>query len=224
MNKDILHINNFEIEDIGSSMRKSSVKHDTLGTEGKRTFSNITEKNLFSDGMNVITQRFKDISEKLNNAQISILNNCDSIFNLEARLKIEALSIEIPKGFSVNDTITENSFDSRTYSKIDGQSVNMGNQTKAVDVNISSTINAVNLGNINNNNTVQGGQTINEYRSNSIGLKDISKASNLETQDLKFNGPTVTTNLHNISTSNTPLMSNIDMMDNSNIVIEKNNI
>ena len=55
------------------------------------------------------------------------------------------MSIEIPKGFSVNDTITENSFDSRTYSKIDGQSVNMGNQTKAVDVNINSTINAVNL-------------------------------------------------------------------------------
>ena len=108
------------------------------------------------------------------------------MFNLEMRLKEEASNIEIPKGFTTNDTINDKTFNAITYNKNDGKSINEGATTEALNVEINSEINRTNLGNITNNNTLQENIPLNDYTNNQVNLGSINNERQTETQNLNF--------------------------------------
>ncbi len=209
--KDVLQFNNYELQDIGSYLRRTSNNSDSLHQESKQKFDPIVAKHLFEEGMKIINDRIQNLSDKLSNTERVILSNADSMATLEAQLKNEASQIEIPKGFETNNTITDKSFAANTYSKVDGKSVNNGALNSIDETQVESTISRnKNLKDITKDTELDT-KNLDEFRNNKVGLNDITSDREQEMQDLNFRNVVDEATLTNINDGNETVLTDQEM-------------
>ena len=206
--KDVIQINSYEMEDIGAYMGRTSTNADTLHEESKQKFTPITQHGLFVEGMDAINGKIQRLSQKFNAAQRVIINGTQSMANLEAKLNQEAMTIEIPKNFEINNTVESSEFKTVTLNKNDGTSVNKGTRQEELNVEMNSAIQRENLGNINNNNTQQEA-VLNDYTTQRTDLRDIT-GDETQARELNFRDVITRDNLGNINGSTQSLNANID--------------
>lgn len=187
----------------------------------------------------IISKQLSSLANSMLNVKTTLSKHSSEMFDMDRQMAQKAEGIEIPQDFVVNDQTATNDFKQILLEKMDGKSVNEGNNTSVVDATIDSSVRKENLGNINNNNQTKeeqlasingakenfgninnNNQTKEEHIAdiNSIGkiaIENIDNRNSLQNQEINDSSSIAFNTLGNINNSND--INRQDIADINNI-------
>jgi hypothetical protein len=196
-----------------SGLDKCYTNTETTGKNISNNFSNIKQTGLLDAGITKISNQLTGITSSIFNVKNIVKKHSTEMFTMDRQMAKIAEQIDIPQDFVKNDSMKANEFHETLLKKMDGTSVNVGqelgkieeiadnkvqaqalgditnsNKTKQEELDGSTIITQQNIANINNENGMKD-QNIDLTTSISeAALKNITKG-----QDLKENSIDVST-------------------------------
>ena len=184
MNNDIV-MREEDIDNISSNLSNSSVKISNTGGSINSNFRGAINAGLLGNSAYKVSSQMNSISESIGNVQKIIREHSDKMFEYDKLIASKINDIEIPQDFITDDAFEINNYTQTLLSKIDGQSVNEGQ-----DISKTSELDDIqgdkaSLGNITKNDDV----TIQDYDDSSDIKKQYemgSVVSNANLDNIKY--------------------------------------
>lgn len=186
MRKGYIYIDENELIDIANNYSKYDKEYSNISRKVVENSKVNYETNIYTKAPDKISNQLRNVSNRLSNASKIIMNNLETIKELEKDLTKKINSLQVPAGYESNDSIYETIKNSINLGKIDGRSVNDGNgesnTLQIADVNvIKQKLKDISKGVVNKS------EMEDKFTDNSKSLYDMRKDEDTNGKDLKFN-------------------------------------
>lgn len=173
-----------EMEIAVSGLDKCYLDTESTSKAIPNKFSNVAKTGLFDLGISTINRQINGITTSIFNVKNIVKKHSGEMFNMDRKMAEIAEDIEIPQDFVSNDSRSENTFNQIILDKIDGKSVNAGQNTTKVEENFNSVVTKENLQNISNSQTLKEESYNDQTAINKQNLNNIDNNRTLEEQRL----------------------------------------
>lgn len=173
-----------EMEIAVSGLDKCYLDTESTSKAIPNKFSNVAKTGLFDLGISTINRQINGITTSIFNVKNIVKKHSGEMFNMDRKMAEIAEDIEIPQDFVSNDSRSENTFNQIILDKIDGKSVNTGQNTTKVEENFNSVVTKENLQNISNSQTLKEESYNDQTAINKQNLNNIDNNRTLEEQRL----------------------------------------
>lgn len=224
MKNNVLVMSEEDLNSAVTGLDKCYMNTETAGKNIPNQFSNMKKAGLFDMGINTINKQLNGITSSIFNVKNIVNKHSTEMFHMDRELARIAQQIEIPQDFVKNNGMQTNTFNDVLLEKLDGKSVNSGqelgnineiadskvtmqalgditneNGTKQEKIDESTIINKQNVNNINNDNELKNQSLDTASVIVKENLRDINQRQDLSEQ--KVDESTIITNksLNNIS-------------------------
>ena len=137
---DNLVINPDEMNDAVSGYNHLAARLGQARSSVSSGYTGMRDAGFFSNGLKEIGKQLGAISKTVGNVGKSISNQTRGMLELDAALATKASEIEIPNDFVANNSMALNEYNKSLLEKLDGKSVNEGNETTEKPAEVEDSV------------------------------------------------------------------------------------
>ena len=145
MANDVLRMKEEEFEEFTSGLQKSSTRFSSTEGQYKKDFQNLVNTGLTGDSVGKIGNQMVAITNSISNVKNIIQKHSSQMFSFDRSVAKKIEDIDIPQDFVANDSSSVNYYTQTLLGKIDGQSVNEGQESHMFKEIDDSVVNAEKL-------------------------------------------------------------------------------
>lgn len=177
----VMSYNSEHLNQTAGKLRQASTKANSAQTTASSKFTGMSS--LFGSGVGEISKQLGSLSGSLSNVQGILSKHNEAIFNMDTALAKAADVIEVPQDFVKNDANRFTEFHQMLLEKLDGKTVNEGNET---DVKENLADSSVTLAKVYDQTTTKGADLQKYDESSAIStqkrMANVNKAGGDQTQ------------------------------------------
>ena len=128
MASDMLRMREEEFDTLSASLGRSSEGVSTTGGSIGQNFAGAVDAGLLGNSVSTISKQMKAISGSISNVQNIVQQHSSQMFSYDRAMASKIGEIEVPNDFVANDSAEVNTYTQALVAKMDGQSVNDGQE------------------------------------------------------------------------------------------------
>ena len=199
-----------EMETAVRDMEKCYTGMDTTSSEVPQKFSNLKSAGLFDMGINTISNQLNSLTTSIFNVKNVVNKRSNEMFSMDRRMAKMAEKIEIPQDFVKNDSMQANSFNQILLEKLDGRTVNEGQDLQSIDEVADSIVKARVLEDITTDLTPKEERIDTSTVINKNELNNINNREDLNKQNIDESTTVTKTLINNINNMQDLIKQEID--------------
>jgi len=216
MKNNVIMMREEEMEVAVRDMEKCYNGMDTTSSEVPQKFSNLKSAGLFDMGINTISNQLNSLTTSIFNVKNVVNKRSNEMFNMDRKMAKIAEKIEIPQDFVKNNSMQANTFNQVLLEKLDGRTVNEGQELKPIDEVADSIVKNRVLGDITSNLTPKEEHIDTTTSINKENMNNINKSQDLNQQNIDEKTKITKTLINNINNMQDLLRQELEKNTNIN--------